>query len=249
MKLSFAVAAALYATSASAHTIFQEISVNGVAQGRTHGIRVPTFNGIQSSSKLCSLIKRYHLQRRNQPYKQPVSQAVVNVPAGATITTQWNHDLNGPNPSNGDDPISPTHKGPILTYLARIPDATQSTVTGLQWLKIYEDGYDSSTGLWAVDKMISAQGKVTFTIPKCIPSGQYLMRHEIIALHSAGQYPGAHWFYMECAQINVTDGGNASSATVSFPGAYEGTDPGVTFNLYWPPFTSYTIPGPKVFTC
>ncbi|KAK1222208.1 hypothetical protein PQX77_014952 [Marasmius sp. AFHP31] len=247
MKLALAGTAAFYATSVFAHTIFQEISVNGVAQGRTNGIRVPTSNGpiekVDSNEK-----KDIICNGGINPYKQPVSQAVINVPAGATITAQWNHDLNGPNPSNGDDPISPTHKGPILTYLARIPDATQSTVTGLQWFKIYEDGYDSSTGLWAVDKMISADGKVRFTIPKCIPSGQYLMRHEIIALHSAGQYPGAQ-FYMECAQINVTGGGNASPATVSFPGAYQGTDPGVTFNLYWPPFTSYTIPGPKVFTC
>jgi hypothetical protein len=51
-----------------------------------------------------------------------------------------------------------------------------------------------------------------------------------LALHAASSYPGAQ-FYMECAQINVTGGGSASPATVSFPGAYSGTDPGVKINV------------------
>jgi ABC-type phosphate transport system substrate-binding protein len=51
-----------------------------------------------------------------------------------------------------------------------------------------------------------------------------------LALHGASSYPGAQ-FYMECAQINVTGGGSTSPATVSFPGAYSGTDPGVKINV------------------
>jgi cellulase len=79
---------------------------------------------------------------------------------------------------------------------------------------------------------------------------------------------------MECAQIQITGGGSTSPATVSFPGAYHGTfkltlldvirrtmtdpyqslfltgsDPGITTNIYYPPVTSYTIPGPPVFSC
>ena len=61
-----------------------------------------------------------------------------------------------------------------------MPDATQSDVTGLKWFKIYEDGLTVSTAQWAVDRMIANAGKVTFTIPACIESGQYLLRHEII---------------------------------------------------------------------
>ena len=77
---------------------------------------------------------------------------------------------------------------------------------------------------------------------------RYLLRAELIALHAASNYPGAQ-LYMECAQINVTGGGTASPATVSFPGAYKATDPGIKFQLYWPKPTSYTIPGPRPFTC
>jgi hypothetical protein len=63
---------------------------------------------------------------------------------------------------------------------AKVPSALQTTVTGLQWFKIYQDGYSNSTGLWAVDTLIANKGKVTFPLPSCIPAGQYLLRVEII---------------------------------------------------------------------
>ena len=65
-------------------------------------------------------------------------------------------------------------------FRAKVPDATQSTVTGLQWFKIYEDGYNPTTGKWAVDTLIANAGKVSFKIPGCIPPGDYLLRHELI---------------------------------------------------------------------
>ncbi|KAG7100239.1 hypothetical protein E1B28_002013 [Marasmius oreades] len=232
------VLALLLAGYASGHTIFQKMYVNGVDQGQLTGIRVPDYDGpimdVTSNDIICN--------GGINPYHQPISQAVINVPAGAQVTTEWHHTL------GSTDVLDASHKGPIITYLAKVPSATQSTVTGLKWFKIYEDGFDASTNTWAVDKLIANNGKVTFTIPKCVPSGQYLMRHEIIALHAAGSYPGAQ-FYMECAQINITGGGSASPATVSFPGAYKGTDPGITLSIYYPPVTNYVIPGPKVFTC
>lgn len=145
---------------------------------------------------------------------------------------------------------------------AKIPSATQTTVTGLQWFKIYQDGYDPSTGKWAVDTLIANKGKVSFTIPSCIASGQYLLRHEIIgmtlarrprltadrlliALHAASSYPGAQ-LYMECAQIQITGGGSKQPATVSFPGAYHSSDPGITINIY-EPLKNYTIPGMLIY--
>ena len=76
-----------------------------------------------------------------------------------------------------------------------MPDATQTDVTGLKWFKIYEDGMtvtstSASNGKaaprqrqrheWAADRLIANKGKVSFTIPPCIASGHYLLRHEII---------------------------------------------------------------------
>ena len=84
--------------------------------------------------------------------------------------------------------------------------------------------------------------------PQRIEEAGIELRGELIALHSASTYPGAQ-FYMECAQINVT-GGSASKtpASVSLPGAYKGSDAGITYNLYSGSKT-YTAPGPSVFKC
>lgn len=88
-------------------------------------------------------------------------------------------------------------------------------------------------------------------IPKCVEDGEYLLRVEHIALHSAGSVGGAQ-LYLSCAQIKVT-GGTGGIQTggklVSFPGAYKATDPGLLFQLYWPVPTSYVVPGPAVATC
>jgi hypothetical protein len=91
------------------------------------------------------------------------------------------------------------------------------------------------------------KGTVSVTIPKNTPSGDYLLRIEHIALHQASQTNGAQ-FYLSCAQIRVTNGGNGNPGPlVSFPGAYKSTDPGIKVNIY-SGATSYTPPGPAVWT-
>ena len=120
------------------------------------------------------------------------------------------------------------------------------------WFKVDEAGYED--GKWAAtDIMVTQQNNVWYwTLPSGLQAGQYLVRHEMfvslvsesncaadrpvhsIALHSAGTYPGAQ-FYPGCSQIEVTGSGSDfpdSSYLVSFPGAYAGTDPGITFNMY-----------------
>lgn len=72
----------------------------------------------------------------------------------------------------------------------------------------------------------------TYTIPSCLKKGFYLVRHEIIALHASWAYPGAQ-FYPGCHQLNVTGGGSTvPGSLVSFPGAYKGTDAGITYDAY-----------------
>ncbi|EMD39566.1 glycoside hydrolase family 61 protein [Gelatoporia subvermispora B] len=224
-------------SSASAHTIFQEMYVNGVDEGHEVAIRVPTYDGpitdVTSNDLICN--------GGINPYQQPVSQAIIQVPAGAQVTAEWHHTLAGADPSDPADPIDPSHKGPILAYLAKVDNATQTDVTGLNWFKIYEDGLTVSTQQWAVDRLIANKGLVSFDIPSCIEAGQYLMRVEIIALHAASTYPGAQ-FYMECAQLEITGGGSTQPATVPFPGTYESTDPGITIDIYQT-LSSYVIPG------
>jgi cellulase len=77
---------------------------------------------------------------------------------------------------------------------AKVDNAATASTSGLKWVKVYEDGLDSS-GQWGVDRMIANNGWVDFTLPSCIASGDYLLRAEIIALHSASTQ-GQAQFYM-----------------------------------------------------
>ncbi|KAG9002019.1 hypothetical protein FRB94_004169 [Tulasnella sp. JGI-2019a] len=228
----------------NAHTIFQRVYVNGVDQGWTTGVRYPSYDGPITNVSSTDIICNGGLN----PLVTPYSQTVIDIPAGATVTGEWHHGLqpDGYNPSDLADPIDISHLGPVMAYMAAVPSALQTDVTDLKWFKIWEDGFDGT--YWGVNRLYNAHGLQNFTIPTCIPAGNYFLRLEIIALHGASVYPGAQ-FYMECAQINVTGGGSTSPATVSFPGAYAGTDPGITIDIYYPTVTNYTIPGPSVFTC
>lgn len=104
-------------------------------------------------------------------------------------------------------------------------------------------------------------------IPNGLASGQYLIRHEIIALHLAVTMGGAE-FYPSCSQVNV-GGSQVSVASanelVSFPGAYSDSDPGIydpnvclivaskllgseqIFSVQvYDPGSNYVFPGPPV---
>lgn len=122
------------------------------------------------------------------------------------------------------------------------------------WFKIAEDGlitYESGGGendVWAVDSLeVAGNAGYTYTIPSCLADGYYLVRHEIIAVFLAGSYPGAQ-LYPGCHQLNITGGAGTTVVDdlVAFPGAYAGTDPGITWDSS---STTYPIPGPSVFSC
>ncbi|KZL80152.1 cellulose-growth-specific protein [Colletotrichum incanum] len=144
-----------------------------------------------------------------------------------------------------------SHIGPTLTYMAKCPNddcTTWQPGTDAVWFKIQEEGREGTTNNWGATPLMKAGNSgVKYTIPECIAPGQYLVRHEIIALHAAYSYPGAQ-FYPGCHQIEVTGSGSTSpSDLVAFPGAYKGTDAGITFDAY--KAQEYTIPGPAVFSC
>jgi hypothetical protein len=87
-------------------------------------------------------------------------------------------------------------------------------------------GYNIISAFLA-DICTTGQAKVSTTIPKCIPNGDYLFRIEHLGLHSAGS-PGGGQFYISCAQITVSGGGSTEGApTVALPGAYKASDPGI----------------------
>ncbi|CAE6408531.1 unnamed protein product [Rhizoctonia solani] len=156
------------------------------------------------------------------------------VPAGSTVGFE------------ADIPMS--HPGPLLVYLGKVPSGQTAATwdgSGANWFKIYQIGADFSTGAlkWPSDNVQTFK----FKIPASTPAGQYLLRIEHIALHGASSTAGAQ-FYISCAQINVTGGGSGNPSKVSIPGIYSATDPAILINIYWPPVTSYTPPGPAVWS-
>lgn len=85
------------------------------------------------------------------------------------------------------------------------------------------------------------------TVPKSLAPGNYLVRHELLALHQAK----TPQFYAECAQIEVTGSGTAQPGAeflASIPGYAPQSDPGITVDTYSNSITTYTCPGPKVWT-
>ena len=53
--------------------------------------------------------------------------------------------------------------------------------------KIWQDTFDTGSKTWGVDTMIKGQGWVYFKLPSCVAPGQYLLRGETLALHSANK--------------------------------------------------------------
>ncbi|KAF8335912.1 glycosyl hydrolase family 61-domain-containing protein [Cantharellus anzutake] len=162
-----------------------------------------------------------------------VAALVATVSAGATVKYHWN-----------EWPSS--HKGPITNYLASCHgDCTTFNATDGEWFKIDQSGLDNATGNWATDTFIANNFTYTFKLPSHIPSGQYLLRHEILALHQTG----VPQYYPSCAQINIQggDGGLPPEKYLAkFPGVYKLSDSGAAINIYYPKPTSYEIEGPQI---
>lgn len=160
----------------------------------------------------------------------------ANVKAGSKIELQWNK-------------WPESHHGPILNYLAPCNgDCSKADKTSLQFFKINQQGLiDGSNppGTWASDNMIENNNTYTFAIPESVADGNYVLRHELIALHSAEQTDGAQ-NYVQCINVKVTGGGNSSPSGTAGEKLYKENDPGIKFNIY-NNLKSYPMPGPAMF--
>ncbi|KAI0155227.1 glycoside hydrolase family 61 protein [Xylariaceae sp. FL1272] len=223
MKFTIVTALAL-ASSIEAHCIFQEVTVNDQKQGSLVGLRAPSDNNpvydVTSQDIIC--------QKQGT-----TSSQIINVAPGDNIGAYFGHVIGGAQFANDpDNPIAKSHKGPITAWLAKVDNAASSSKTGLKWFKIWEETFNPSSKQWGVDTMIANGGTVKFQMPQCIAPGDYLMRVEILALHSAKASMGAQ-FYMSCAQLKISGSGTFTpSQTFSFPGAYQQNDPSILINIY-----------------
>ncbi|PNS14439.1 hypothetical protein CAC42_3725 [Sphaceloma murrayae] len=168
---------------------------------------------------------------------RPGKGEAVPVAAGSSVTLTWNT-------------WPESHHGPLMNYLAKCPGKCNALkdATGLKFFKISQAGLTNPSAAnnagWATDDLLRNDLKTSVTIPSNIAPGEYVLRHELLALHSAGSTGGAQ-FYPICISINVSGSGTANPAGVAGSALYKATDPGVTISIYGK-LNGYTIPGPAV---
>lgn len=137
--------------------------------------------------------------------------------------------------------------GPLLTYMASCGSSgcTSFDHTHAQWFKIAQSGLRSD-GTWAMhDLYVGKSDAASVTLPANLAPGEYLIRHELLALHGAQAVGGAE-FYPACAQLRVGGSKSGSAAsTVSFPGAYSDYDKGILVDAYTMT-GDYVFPGPAI---
>ncbi|KAI1816290.1 glycoside hydrolase family 61 protein [Poronia punctata] len=224
MKTSGIIAAAaLAAQGVSGHYIFQSLA-KGTAQGTP-----------------------YEYVRRNTNMNSPVTDLSsndmrCNVGGGSGGSTKT-LALNAGDQFTFTLDQAVYHQGPVSLYMSKASGSLSDYDGSGDWFKIYDWGPSFSSG----QAQWTLQSSYTGTIPKCIPSGDYLLRIQNLAIHNPGATP--QW-YISCGQVSVSGGGSTTpSPTAKIPGAFHATDPGYTANIYNPDFKSYTVPGPSVFTC
>ncbi|CCL98501.1 uncharacterized protein FIBRA_00499 [Fibroporia radiculosa] len=174
------------------------------------------------------------------PDAQPAQLEAIAAP-GSVINITW---------VSGGGGNWPHEVGPVLTYMAECTNTTTCKdfdTTGARWFKIDEAGKQSDNVSW-VQLYIEEGRNFNMTLPENLAPGPYLLRNEIIGLQNAMARGGAEPF-PSCTQLIVTGNGTgvpAANETVSFPGAYNSTDPGIWFNAYDNTHTPYVFPGPPV---
>lgn len=132
-----------------------------------------------------------------------------------------------------------THsQGPIMVWLYKCPGTSFAGCdgSGPGWFKIDEAGFhgDGKTVFldterpsgWEIAKLVGGGKSWTSRIPVDIAPGNYLVRHELIALHQQN----APQFYPECAQIVIGGSGTAlpdASFKAAIPGYCKQSDPNI----------------------
>ncbi|KAI2466095.1 glycoside hydrolase family 61 protein [Annulohypoxylon bovei var. microspora] len=161
--------------------------------------------------------------------------AAAPVKGGDVIEVQWT-------------PWPISHKGPVLDYLANCNGPCETAdKTKLKFFKIGEVGWvDKASDLWAANVLTNNNNSWLVRIPEDIAPGNYVLRHEIIALHVAGNTNGAQ-SYPFCYNLAVDSKGTANPDGIPATEFYKANDPGIKFDLFSHP-TAYVIPGPALYS-
>lgn len=297
--------AILAARDVAAHATFQDLWVDGTDY-ESQCARLPVSNSpvadVTSADLAC-----------NAGTSAVTSKCPVTAGSTVTgtsllsriITSKYSTDLEPPHTvemhqqpgdrSCSNEAIGGSHYGPVLVYMAAVDDAASAAGEDAGWFKVFEDtwaanGTSGSEDNWGTKDLNTCCGMMDVVVPEDLAPGDYLLRAEAIALHSAGGEGGAQFYSMSpftssppqpphtpiyihthtlslsrslarsllstnkppsrktvtCYQITVTGTGSASPDTVSLPGAYDASDPGILINIYQS-LDTYEAPGPTVY--
>jgi cellulase len=166
----------------------------------------------------------------------------INTTAGDTLTLQWN-----------EWPTS--HVGPVMSYLAACNGSCSYVdKTKLEWVKIDQLGWLNSSGwddlmlggTWATNVLIANDFRWQVQVPEGLTKGEYVLRHEIIALHVAEGLGGAQ-AYPQCVNLKVREGGEKKiEGGVLATELYGMRDEGIFVDVHQN-IEGYEIPGPEVW--
>ncbi|KZS95010.1 glycoside hydrolase family 61 protein [Sistotremastrum niveocremeum HHB9708] len=226
---SFGLILVLCASLASAHYTFPSLVVGGKTSAAWQYVReTNNYNSQAPVTDVTSADFRCYDSATNP------TTSTVTIAAGSQLGIECDNTI--------------YHPGVVNVYMAKAPSSVTGWAgDGAVWFKVYQISAVTNGGTsisWPAQNLPG----VTFTIPKNLPTGQYLVRIEAIALHTASTYGGAQ-FYISCGQLNVTGGGSGKPGPlVSIPGVYTGYEPGILININYPIPKNYTQPGPAVWS-
>ena len=153
----------------------------------------------------------------------------ASVSAGGTVAWQWNQWVD-------------SHLGPIMTYVAKCSgDCADAKKEELKWVKIEEVGYLPEQDTWAAN-ILAHDSNVTWTttVPKELAAGNYVFRHEILAVYGKQHYP-------QCVNIEVTgDGTENPEGVIGTELYHEGMPEGNPGDPGAEPL-KYKVPGPALW--
>ncbi|KAJ7270119.1 glycosyl hydrolase family 61-domain-containing protein [Mycena haematopus] len=215
-------------------------------------------------------------QSANNPAPESIS-----VNAGDEIDIFWEGatgELKGKDGTGGLTAYNPwVHAmGFVFDYITACPkDCSTYDATNAEWTKLAHAGIDmsetispqlretmtnkpekyfptSGPGLWAMAKLVQNGSKWTVKIPSSLKSGQYMIRHELAAVHNPknSDPTTGPQLYIACIQLNVENGGNVSLPPgVQAKSLYSPNGDFANMDVYSGSFdfAKVAIPGPAVW--
>jgi hypothetical protein len=169
---------------------------------------------------------------------------VADAAPGSVVKFAWMNGAGGPWVHN---------TGPVMTYMASCGagGCANFDSANAQFFKISELGRKDASTWYMADLTTGLNATTSATIPSDLPAGEYLIRHELIAMQ-LGMSQGGAEFYPACLQVRLSAATISSAAlppsseTVTFPGGYSDTDPGILDPDVYNPGSNYVFPGPAV---